>query len=148
MQFPRTKRMTVSSLLGLVVPVCLGCNSPVDPPPPPGGGSEYVLDFAMFESSAYPVLRERGCDAGGDCHGGGIRGTLELSPPDDKDVVFDFVQVSLQVDGLDPAASRLLTKPLVLEAGGEPHSFKAFSSTEDAGYQALLDWIESGEFQP
>ena len=52
------------------------------------------LDYATFISEVEPVLERNGCDAGGDCHGGGIRGTLALSPQGAKDPAFDFVQVS------------------------------------------------------
>jgi hypothetical protein len=124
-----------------------GCAGPVEPPLPPSGGQDFRLDFQGFQESVAPLLTRHGCDAEGDCHGGGIRGTFALSPAGDKDPVFDFEQACLQVDGANPAASPLLTKPLALEAGGAPHSFKAFDSTLDEDYVLLLRWIEDGEFQ-
>jgi hypothetical protein len=122
------------------------CSTPTEPVSPPGGGNRYVLDFQEFQTTVSPILTVHGCDAGGGCHGGGIRGTLALSPVEDKDLVFDFEQISLQVDGLDPSLSPVLTKPLALSAGGDPHSYEGFASTDDVGYVAILSWIESGAF--
>jgi len=124
-----------------------GCASPIEPPLPPGGGQDYVLDFQEFQQTVDPILTRHGCDAEGDCHGGGIRGTFALSPAGDKAPAFDFAQAGLQVNGIDPSASPLLTKPLALEAGGAPHSFKPFESTSDEDYLLLRQWIEGGEFQ-
>ena len=93
-----------------------------------------------------PVLVEAGCHAA-ECHGGGIRGTLELSPLDFLDPDFDFAQVRLQVDASSPVASPILTKPLAAEAGGEPHSWEPFASTDDGRYQAILDWILAGDLR-
>jgi hypothetical protein len=124
-----------------------GCTTPADPPAAPTGGQTFTLDYGMFQASVEPVLTAKGCDAGGDCHGGGIRGTLALSPEDAKDSAFDFTQVSLQVDGLDPSASPILLKPLAEDAGGAPHGFVAFTSTDDPGYQTILAWIQAGVFE-
>ena len=124
-----------------------GCSSPTDPPDPPGGGNEFVLDFQAFQTTVAPILTVQGCDAGGSCHGGGIRGTLELSPQDDKDAAFDFAQVAQQVNGLDPSQSAILQKPLAVTAGGTPHSFEAFFSIQDPDYQTIFAWIQNGEFQ-
>jgi len=135
------------ALVGGTLLTHLGCSSPTDPPAPPTGGSEFVLDFRQFESSVYPILSRHGCDAEGACHGGGIRGTLVLSPQDDKDSNFDFQQVVLQVDGANPVASPLLTKPLAVADGGTAHSYEGFLSTSDEDYQAILAWIEDGKFQ-
>jgi hypothetical protein len=121
------------------------CSSPTAPPPPPGGGQQAVLNFEMFDQTVEPVLVQHGCDAAGDCHGGGIRGSLELSPPGAKNVRFDFDQVSLQVWPTNPDASPILTEPLAAHAGGTPHPFKPFDSTSDPGYQAILAWIQAGE---
>ena len=104
-----------------------------------------MLDFQGFQATVSPILTAHGCDAAG-CHGGGIRGTLALSSIEEKDLLFDFEQISLQVDGLDPAGSPVLTKPRAESAGGTPHSYKGFASTDDAGYLAILAWIEAGEF--
>jgi len=129
-------------LLGLA-----GCSGPVAPADPPGGGRAFRLDFARFETEVSPILTRHGCDAGGDCHGGGIRGTLALSPAGAKDPAFDFDQVSLQVNASDPAMSPILRKPLDEAAGGTPHGVTAFASPADTDYRTILAWIESGEFQ-
>lgn len=121
-----------------------GCSAPTAPPPPPGGGQAPQLSFAQFEAGVAPVLSARGCDAVADCHGGGIRGTFELSPPGAKNAQFDFQQASLQVSATDPDASPLLTEPLAEAAGGTPHSVEPFASTADSGYVAIRAWIMDG----
>jgi hypothetical protein len=129
----------------LVIPgVVHGCAKPTAPVPPPSGGQTVQLDFAAYQQSVAPVLAAKGCDAEGDCHGGGIRGSLELSPPGAKDPQFDFDQVSLQVRAVDLDHSPILTEPLALAAGGTPHGFKPFASTADSGYQAIRTWIHGG----
>src|SRR6185436_16237997 len=75
----------------------LGCATPMSPPAPPGGGTTLHLDYAAFASAVEPILVAHGCNAGGDCHGGGIRGTLQLSPSSAIDTLYDFDQVALQV---------------------------------------------------
>ncbi|MCA9729615.1 MAG: hypothetical protein KC729_18155 [Candidatus Eisenbacteria bacterium] len=124
--------------------VLLACAGPTDPPDPPTGGQELVLDFARFESDVLPVLTQQGCDAGGDCHGGGIRGTFALSPIEEKDPIFDFEQASLQVLPVEREESPLLIKPLAVAAGGAPHSYKVFETTDDPGFVAIRGWIEAG----
>lgn len=121
-----------------------GCSGPTDPPPPPGGGSQLALSFELFQSSVEPILVTHGCDAEGDCHGGGIRGTLELSPPGAKDVQFDFDQVKRQVSPTAFTSSPILTEPLAIAAGGTPHQIHPFDSTSDPEYLAILAWIEDG----
>jgi hypothetical protein len=103
-----------------------------------------MLSFTEFESTVEPILVRQGCDAGGDCHGGGIRGTFQLSPAGAKNAHFDFAQASLQVSVSSPASSPLLTKPLALQAGGTPHSYKPLATTADPDYQAILRWILDG----
>src|SRR5690349_23313784 len=120
-----------------------GCSAPTRPPVPPSGGQSVTLDYATFASNVEPILVEHGCDATGDCHGGGIRGTLALSPPSAKDVHFDFDQVSLQVWPATPTSSPILTKPLALSAGGTPHAVKVFATTSDSEYQSILAWIQA-----
>ena len=106
-----------------------------------------MLDYAVFESQVDPILTAKGCD-NLDCHGGGIRGTFELSPFNDKDVNFDFSQACLQVDGNAPGASTLLMKPLAESAGGTAHGGgEFFASIDDPDYQTLRAWIEAGEFK-
>ena len=121
-----------------------GCSSPTRPPAPPSGGRTLDLSYDAFASSVEPILVRHGCDATADCHGGGIRGTLELSPPTAKNVRFDFDQVSLQVWPHAPDSSAILTAPLAYAAGGTPHGLKPFASTADSEYQAIREWILDG----
>lgn len=128
-------------LLSVIPGVVQGCSSPTAPPAPPGGGQTLALSYTGFEQNVEPVLQRLGCDAVGDCHGGGIRGTLALSPPDAKDVRFDFDQVSLQVSAASPGISPILTEPLAMSEGGTPHSEKPFATTSDPDYLAIRAWI-------
>jgi hypothetical protein len=129
----------------LALPLALsGCSSPTRPPEPPAGGRTPQLSFEQFLASVEPVLSGRGCDAGGDCHGGGIRGSFRLSPPDAKDQAFDFDQAVLQVSAHAPESSALLTEPLAVESGGTPHPAKPFASAADPGYQAIRQWVLDG----
>ena len=121
-----------------------GCSSPTQPAPPPSGGQSFVYSYDEFAASVEPILTRQGCDANGDCHGGGIRGTFALSPASAKDVRYDFDQAVLQVSGSTPSSSRLLTQPLALSAGGTPHPYKPFASTADTEYQAILQWVKDG----
>ena len=136
---------TAARAMALVMLAALpGCHDPVQPPGPPSGGHMLTLDYDEFVTSVAPVLARNGCDAGGDCHGGGIRGTLALSPQGAKDPAFDFAQVSLQVDPIEIDSSHILTKPLALAAGGVPHGVKVFATTADSGYQAIHTWLLHG----
>ena len=140
----------------LILPVGLaallsGCRSAdLTVPAPPTGGRDFVLDEAAFAMVVSPILTSRGCDNVA-CHGGGIRGTFELSPADDKNVGFDFLQVARQVDPAQPASSPLLMKPLAPAAGGDVHTadpeVSGFMTTDDPDYQAILAWIEAGEYR-
>jgi hypothetical protein len=127
--------------------VVQGCNSPTAPPPPPSGGAQLHLDYGQFALTVEPILERYGCDAGGDCHGGGIRGALVLSPEGAKDPTFDFNQVVLEVSPTDIDASPILTKPLALAAGGVPHAVKPFATTADTDYVAIRAWIAAGSTQ-
>jgi hypothetical protein len=127
--------------------ILLGCVSPAAPAKPPGGGQRLVLSFAGFQATVSPVLERNGCDAGGDCHGGGIRGTLQLSPASAKNLQYDFDQVSLQVYATARDSSAVLTRPLAIAAGGSPHPFKPFGSTSDSGYVAIRQWVHAGVLQ-
>jgi len=129
--------------------ISIGCDTaPTSGPEPPSGGRQYVLDYGVFAAAIDTILTARGCDDAS-CHGGGIRGTFQLSPSMDKDVDLDFAQASLQVDPSSPAASPLLRKPLAEAAGGAAHAARpeTFSTTDDPDYQAILAWIEAGEYR-
>ena len=121
-----------------------GCSHPTQPVTPPGGGSTLTLSFEQFERAVEPVLVRHGCDATGDCHGGGIRGSLELSPAGAKNARFDFDQIALQTSATNRDASPVLTEPLALVAGGTPHAVKPFASISDSGYVAVRGWILAG----
>jgi Cu/Ag efflux pump CusA len=82
----RHAALPLALLLSAAPAVVQGCSSPTAPPAPPGGGHTLPLSHTGFEQNVEPVLVRQGCDATGDCHGGGIRGTLALSPPGAKDV--------------------------------------------------------------
>jgi len=101
-----------------------------------------VLSFDEFQQNVEPIIVRQGCDAGGDCHGGGLRGALQLSPTGAKDVRYDFDQVSLEVSAVYPESSLILTKPLAVS--GTPHGYKPFASTSDPDYQTILAWILHG----
>ena len=139
----RVGASVVIALLALPA-VFPGCSSPTSPAPPPSGGQVAHLSYDLFVQTVEPVLVRQGCDATGDCHGGGIRGTLALSPPAAKDPRFDFDQVSLEVLPAEPDSSPILTRPLAYAAGGTPHSYKPFATTSDTNYQAIRAWIMNG----
>jgi hypothetical protein len=122
----------------------LGCASPAAPPAPPSGGATLHLDYASFASAVEPILTSHGCDAGGDCHGGGIRGTLQLSPQAAKDTHYDFDQVSLQVTSSFPDQSPILTRPLADSAGGTAHSVKVWADTNDTEWRTIRAWVRAG----
>ena len=144
----RQRRVAAGVLVLLVLPGAVhGCSSPTSPAPPPSGGQQLNLSYAEFDTTVAPMLTRLGCDAGGDCHGAGIRGTLELSPIGAKDSQFDFNQVKLQVSVTAPDASPILTEPLALAAGGTPHGLKPFASTADSDYITIRTWIHHGVTQ-
>ena len=143
-------KLLLICLVGVIALVA-GCRS-ADPTSvqPPTGGQEFVLDEATFAMTVSPLLTSRGCDNIA-CHGGGLRGTFELSPADDKNVAYDFLQVARQVDPEQPSQSSLLMKPLAPAAGGDVHTadpeVSGFLTTDDPDYQAILAWIEAGEYR-
>ncbi|MFN8588650.1 MAG: hypothetical protein U0704_12725 [Candidatus Eisenbacteria bacterium] len=102
------------------------------------------LSESAYVANVAPVIARHGCDADGDCHGGGPRGTLQLSPPTAKNAHYDYTQLVLQVDPVQRDSSALLLRPLALAAGGRPHPVKAFASTADTDYVAVRAWIQSG----
>jgi hypothetical protein len=142
-------RMIALALLGVLALVSgvQGCTSPTAPPKAPGGGHVLALSYSMFANQVEPVLVRQGCDATGDCHGGGIRGALQLSPPTAKNPQYDYNQVILEVYPTERDNSLILTKPLALAAGGVPHSYKPFASVADTDYIAIRSWIDAGVLQ-
>jgi hypothetical protein len=132
----------------LAAACAIGCDhsGPTDPKPPTGG-QNYVLDYDVFATNIDPMLSGLGCD-NVTCHGGGIRGTFELSPNGNKNISFDFEQARLQVDGHNPVESPLIMKPLAPECGGPGHAGGyVFTELDDPNYLAILAWIEAGEFE-
>jgi len=142
-------RVVFLAVYALLAAGC-GVTTPEPDPPPPGGGNTYVLDYDVFVADIDPILTARGCDDLS-CHGGGIRGTFQLSPSADNDVDMDFAQSRLQVDGDLPDASLLLMKPLAEGAGGLAHAASAplstFDSVTDPDYLTILAWIDAGEYR-
>lgn len=133
------------ALLGCALVACDRA-SPNDPDPPTGG-QKYVMSYEVFANTINPILSSHGCN-NLNCHGGGIRGTFELSPPSDKDPVFDYEQASLQVYPPEPLESPLVMKPLAAECGGATHGGGSFFfSLDDPDYVAMLTWIENGEYR-
>ena len=147
----RINNILTACLLVAGAAVIAACDTanPTDPTPP-GGGQEFVVDKAAFIATVSPILVNKGCDSLA-CHGGGLRGSFQLSPPDDKDLDYDFEQVGFQLNPVNPEASNLLTKPLDPTAGGAVHTAPAnphgFLSTSDPDYQAILAWIQAGELE-
>ncbi len=138
----------IAVVLALVACGVEGCKraSP-DDPDPPTGGQRYVMSYNAFASTIDPILSKHGCD-NLNCHGGGIRGTFALSPPNAKDPAFDYQQASLQVFPPDPRESPLVMKPLAEECGGATHTGGAFFfSLDDPDFVAILTWIENGEYE-
>ena len=151
MSLPSTSYRGPASLFALLCLSLVGCgDASIMEPEVPGGGQELALDYAQFEAEVADIFTRRGCDSAS-CHGGGIRGTFELSPGNDKNTDFDFTQASLQVDPLQSEASALLLKPLAVQAGGTAHGGEGpnsrFDSVSDADYQTILAWILAGELQ-
>jgi len=136
------------AVIGCVAAVAPGCErAGPQNPGAPSGGETFVLDYDVFVSRIDPILTTHGCD-NLNCHGGGIRGTFQLSPSDDNDLPFDFAQASLQVVPFDPSSSPLAMKPLAEECGGATHAGGAsFTSLDDPDYMAILAWIEAGEYR-
>jgi hypothetical protein len=141
----RHRAFTIPFVSATALLFSAACNGP-EAPDPPGGGQVLELDFDTFATNVEPILTSYGCDSR-NCHGGGIRGTFELSPSDEKDVAFDFEQASLQVSAYDREHSPLLVKPLKEDGGIAPHSFEPFETTDDPSYQAILAWILAGELR-
>ena len=75
--------LSTAVLLSGMVSLC-GCDTaPSGDPTVPGGGQEFVLDQAAYNATVAPILTVKGCDNIA-CHGGGLRGSFELSPADDQ----------------------------------------------------------------
>ncbi len=127
-----------------------------DPPPPPNddpapleqaGGSVGPVDSAPFDIDAYqsvvwPVL-ERSCLGGVACHGGyetsrggGLR--LYDAPAGAQQHYDNFLRVRAYTNLADPPYSKLLLEGL----GVSVHAGGGIWAEADAGYLAVLGWIE------
>ena len=144
------RRFVAAVILLVALPLGACDEASITDPEIAGGGQELVLDYESFETNVAPIFTARGCDNLA-CHGGGIRGTFQLSPTSAKDPAFDFEQASLQVDPLDRASSTLLLKPLSEIAGGLPHAgdgpTTTMNSVDEPDYATLRTWIEEGELR-
>jgi hypothetical protein len=138
--------VAVATLVVTAAAVCplASCSKPTAPAPPPSGGTRLVLGYPEYAAKVEPILIRHGCDSQGDCHGGGPRGNLQLSPDSAVDTVYDYEQVILEVSPVTAESSAILTRPLAYAAGGTPHPVKYFASTADSDYQAILKWIKDG----
>jgi len=160
----RTTRLAALALVaGVGVFAAVGLtHAPDDVPTPPAtipGAVEFAPNFDYYRQNIEPMFaRPRGYPNGGGspacvmCHSWqtSLRLALEdmTETPDgwtwtagqsqaNYDVVTKLVNAS------DPASSKLLTKPLAPQAGGEGHSGGSFwESTSDPEYQVVLQWIE------
>lgn len=119
-----------------------------NPEPPP-------LDVVSF-ADVYQVLQNQGCTAchyeggAGDVQNGGYYARYNLTPQEVYDnlvgpgtncTVTDYVG-NYRVCVNDPAASRLLKRPLLEEPADHPNA--SFGDTNDPNYQLLYAWIEQG----
>lgn len=146
----RPERRVDWRLLALVIAGALGsvhCASPTEAPDPPGGGLRYELSYETFVTEVSPVLRTAGCNAGGDCHGGGIRGSYRLSSVEEEDLERDFEETRLQVFPFALDESPLLRKPLAETAGGDRHEYEPFATADDPRYATLRNWVHGGTYR-
>ncbi|UCE90147.1 MAG: hypothetical protein JSW10_04840 [Pseudomonadota bacterium] len=109
-----------------------------------------ALDFASFPANINLLFISRGCANAG-CHRKGESNAAvggffldRDAVAGDQTMIFNYLWALANVDLTNPAQSKLLTKPLDEGAGGESHGGGAiFADTTDAGYIALLNWIQN-----
>ena len=159
-----TLRLTAFALAaGVGTFTAVGLTYAPDDAPAPAvfvhGTSELALDFDYYRQNIEPLFaRPRGYpNAGGSpacvmCHSWQTSLRLALEDmtetpdgwtwtPGQSQANYDVV--TKLVNASDPASSRLLTKPLAPQAGGERHSGGSYwESTDDPEYRAVLQWIE------
>lgn len=140
------------SVVALVLPLVSGCGE--IEPGEQAATSE--LDHEVFKAAVQPILDNRNCSNAG-CHirdkndpfsggpGGSLRlfeCTAEICTPEQLRGNHDSAAGMANL--VNPADSRLLTKPLILSNGGIQHlGGDIFLSTADPDYLALLSWIQS-----
>lgn len=146
----------------LLAVVFTGCYDPPPPGPPsvPVGREEAFR--RAFEADVYPILlRDCGFPA---CHGSDDRffqvygpgrarldGAALRADVEAAELDRSFERARSMLAAADTAEQSLLVrKPLAVGAGGAPHmgldalGQDLYSSPEEAGYQALLDWARMG----
>jgi hypothetical protein len=117
-------------------------------------------DFDYYRQNVEPIfMRPRGYNTGDgapacvSCHvwQTSLRFALE-EPTETADgwgwtpgqSTLNYQVVTQLVNASDPAGSKLLTKPLAAQAGGEGHTGGTYwESTSDPEYQTVLEWIET-----
>ena len=145
--------------MGLVASGCAFEMPPADPPSP---------SREQFDAEVYPLLL-RDCGFT-DCHGNRERffrvfgpGRARLVPPpgtgidapptaDELALAYERAR-SMLAAANTPEETLLVRKPLELDEGGAPHrgidvhGQDVYGSTDDEGYQLLLEWASTG-FSP
>ncbi|MFQ5597588.1 MAG: hypothetical protein ACE5GK_06000 [Nitrospiria bacterium] len=130
----------------------LGCGQVT----PGNDGSGGTLDHNLFQTSVQAILDQRSCSDAG-CHRrekddpntGGPGGSLRLfecaataCTPDQFRANHDSAAGMANL--VNPADSKLLTKPLALAQGGSQHlGGEIFQATTESDYLTVLAWIQS-----
>jgi len=126
------------------------------PAAPPAALS--TLDYEVFKTKVQPIfLARRGEHARCvSCHaGGGQTPRLQRLSPGattwtEEQSRLNFEEVKRLVAPGDPLASRLLTKPLAVAAGGDSFHIgsKHWASQGDPEWQTLAAWVRAGSTAP
>ena len=122
-------------------------------PPAPAPAAASTLNYDLFKAKVQPLLLEKRpgnarCIA---CHARSTAFRLQPLPTgrawNEEESRKNFEMASRFVLPGVPAKSRLLTMPLVHEAGGtEFHpGGKHWKSQSDPEWKALADWVRSGK---
>jgi hypothetical protein len=151
----------------LFLAILIECAAPPAPsligaPPPPrhsGAGQAgsppraAVLDFEFFKARVQPILlkKRKGLARCYVCHSQGTLFRLQRLSPGSS--TWNEAESRLNFDAArrfavpgDPMESRLLTMPLVAEAGGIPFhpGGKHWTSKEDPEWKTLSEWVLGG----
>jgi hypothetical protein len=114
------------------------------------------LNQTVFEATIQPILDARGCSQAG-CHyrdkntpnSGGPGGSFRIfdcsgNSCTPEQLLANHDSAAGMANISNPTASKLLTKPLALSAGGVQHlGGDLFLDTVDPDYAAILGWIQS-----
>jgi hypothetical protein len=109
-------------------------------------------NFAYFRDFIVPELaRENRADGDScfSCHGGGKVPSMSLEAPDRRsrylspqDTWTNYRTLLARIDSADPAASKVLRKPLNIQTGKEDgHQGGLRYKPSDRGYEILLRWV-------